>query len=74
MIKLHKQKHKVEFSNTKLLLQVHDELIFETSESKLENIKYLISKIMITAHEPLVKLDVPIVVSQGNGTNWEEAH
>ena len=29
---------------------------------------------MITAHEPLVKLDVPIVVSQGNGTNWEEAH
>ena len=74
MIKLHKQKNKVEFSNTKLLLQVHDELIFETSESKLENIKYLISNIMITAHEPLVKLDVPIVVSQGNGTNWEEAH
>ena len=74
MIKLYSFRSKNEFNKTKLLLQVHDELVFETSETDLEIIKNLIVKIMINAHLPIIKLDVPLEVSFGEGKNWEEAH
>ena len=74
MIKIYSFRSKNEFTNTKLLLQVHDELVFETSETNLEIIKNLIVKIMISAHSPIIKLDVPLEVSFGEGKNWEEAH
>ncbi len=74
MIKIYSFRNKHEFNKTKLLLQVHDELVFETSETNLENIKNLIVKVMISAHSPIIKLDVPLEVSFGEGKNWEEAH
>ncbi len=74
MIKIYGLKNKHEFLKTKLLLQVHDELVFETSETNLETIKKSIVKIMMYAHEPLIKLNVPLEVSFGEGKNWEEAH
>ena len=55
MIKIHSLRNKHEFLKTKLLLQVHDELVFETSDTNLETIKNLIVKIMMHAHAPLIK-------------------
>ena len=53
---------------SKMILQVHDELIFETSE--LEKLKKMVVYEMSNA----VKLDVPLLVDAGTGNNWFEAH
>ena len=74
MIKLYKIKHQDIFSKTAMLLQVHDELVFETAENNIENIKAIIVDIMMNAHKPLIKLDIPLAISVGEGKNWEEAH
>ena len=74
MIKLYKIKHKDAFSKTAMLLQVHDELVFETAETDMKKIKNIITDIMMNAHKPIIKLDIPLAVSVGEGKNWEEAH
>ena len=58
----------------KMLLQVHDELIFEVSKDALSETTEVVRKIMEKASEPVVKLDVPLVVDAGFGDNWSEAH
>jgi len=58
----------------KMLLQVHDELIFEVSKDALNETTEVVRKIMEKASEPVVKLDVPLVVDAGFGDNWSEAH
>ena len=58
----------------KMLLQVHDELIFEVSKVALNETTEVVRKIMEKASEPVVKLDVPLVVDAGFGDNWSEAH
>lgn len=55
---------------TKMLLQVHDELVFEVPDNELETIKTPILEIMETAFE----LDVPLKVSANTGKTWGEAH
>lgn len=55
---------------TKMLLQVHDELVFEVPESEQEQAAALIKKAM----ESAIQLDVPIKVDVGMGKNWLEAH
>lgn len=55
---------------SKMILQVHDELIFETVVSELEDLKKLVLNEMSNA----VKLDVPLKVDCGTGRNWFEAH
>ena len=54
----------------KMVMQVHDELVFEISEDILAiseaKIDYLMSHAM--------KLDVPLIVEIGRGNNWDEAH
>ena len=74
MIKIYKFKYKDSLSKTKMLLQVHDELVFETSDTDIKKIKNLITDVMMNAHQPLIKLDIPLAVSFGEGKNWEEAH
>ena len=74
MIKLYKIKSDPIFKNTSLLLQVHDELIFESAETNINALKNKITDIMMHAHQPLLKLDIPLIVSFGKGSNWEEAH
>ena len=58
----------------KMLLQVHDELIFEVSEDAVEETISVARDIMQGAAEPAIKLDVPLVVDAGIGDNWAEAH
>jgi DNA polymerase-1 len=54
----------------RMLLQVHDELVFECPEDELERAKPIIKNAM----ESAMKLDVPVEVEMGVGTNWLEAH
>ena len=58
----------------KMLLQVHDELIFEVNKDALSETTEVVRKIMEKASEPVVKLDVPLVVDAGFGNNWADAH
>lgn len=55
---------------SKMLLQVHDELVFDVHNSELEKIQPMIKHEM----ENAFKLDVPLVVEIGLGKNWLEAH
>ncbi|MGD2128507.1 MAG: DNA polymerase I [Lysobacterales bacterium] len=53
-----------------LVMQVHDELVFEVSKDGLETLRKAVEKRMERAAE----LDVPLVVDTGYGPNWDEAH
>ena len=55
---------------TKMLLQVHDELVFESPPDELEHLKSSLPDLMGS----IAKLKVPLIVSIGVGDNWEEAH
>jgi DNA polymerase-1 len=55
---------------TKLLLQVHDELVLEVAEAELDFVKEHLNRIMTT----VAALSVPLEVGIGIGDNWEEAH
>jgi DNA polymerase-1 len=57
-----------------MLLQVHDELVFEVDESAVDDLIGTAKSVMEGAAEPVVKLDVPLVVDAGQGSNWAEAH
>ena len=53
-----------------MILQVHDELVFETSEAEREALAYLVRERM----EQVADLSVPLTVDLGHGANWREAH
>lgn len=55
---------------SKLVLQVHDELVFDVLQSELENVKQIAREEM----ENAVSLSVPLTVDLGTGNNWLEAH
>jgi DNA polymerase-1 len=55
---------------TKLIMQVHDELVLEVPGAELELVKPAVEKLMTG----VAKLDVPLVVDAGVGENWEKAH
>lgn len=58
----------------KMLLQVHDELLFEVPEAAVAETIETVKSVMEGAAEPVVKLDVPLIVDAGQGNNWAEAH
>jgi DNA polymerase I len=58
----------------RMLLQVHDELIFEVPEASVAETTDIVRRVMEGASMPAVKLDVPLVVDAGQGLNWAEAH
>ncbi|MBC7163650.1 MAG: DNA polymerase I [Roseovarius sp.] len=58
----------------KMLLQVHDELIFEVEEAAADRLIEVAREVMQSAPHPAVHLDVPLVVDAGQGANWAEAH
>lgn len=58
----------------RMLLQVHDELVFEVPEGDVEAATAVIREVMATAAEPAVKLDVPLGVDIGSGASWGAAH
>jgi len=55
---------------TRLVMQVHDELVLEVPESELERVKANVPGLMTN----VAKLDVPLVAEPGVGVNWDEAH
>jgi DNA polymerase-1 len=56
--------------DVKMIMQVHDELIFEVAEKDLEEAQAKIVDIMQNSS----KIDVPLLVEAGVGDNWDEAH
>ena len=58
----------------KMLLQVHDELIFEVEEGAVDDLITAARDVMENASDPAVKLDVKLAVDAGQGANWAEAH
>jgi DNA polymerase I len=69
MVKIH-GKLKNEGYRSKMILQVHDELIFEAVPGELDKLK----KMVVHEMSDAVKLDVPLMVDCGTGKNWLEAH
>ncbi|WP_348797615.1 DNA polymerase I [Flavobacterium adhaerens] len=69
MINIHKRLTEENWKS-KMLLQVHDELVFDVHNSELEKIQPMIKQEM----ENAVKLEVPLEVEIGLGKNWLEAH
>jgi DNA polymerase-1 len=60
--------------NAQMLLQVHDELVFEVPEDEVERTLPVITKVMEEAPLPALSLSVPIAVEARAADNWEEAH
>src|SRR5690606_14072743 len=60
--------------NAQMLLQVHDELVFELPEAEVEAAIPVIRKVMENAAMPAVALRVPLVVEARSAANWDEAH
>ncbi len=58
----------------KMLLQVHDELLFEVSQDGVDQLIEAARDVMEGASDPAVKLDVKLDVDAGRGANWAEAH
>jgi DNA polymerase-1 len=58
----------------RMLLQVHDELVFEVPDGREEEAAAVIRKVMASAAEPAMKLDVPLDVEVGWGEHWGAAH
>ncbi|NMB02823.1 MAG: DNA polymerase I [Firmicutes bacterium] len=67
MLKVNRALQEAEL-DTKLLLQVHDELVFEVPEEELSTVAYLVKAEM----EQVIKLDVPLVVDVSYGRNWRD--
>jgi DNA polymerase-1 len=57
-------------SEASLILQVHDELVFEVPLAELENIKTIVREKM----ENAIILDLPVIVDIGSGPSWGDAH
>ena len=58
----------------KMLLQVHDELIFEVAGDEVDATIPLVKKVMIDAPFPALQLQVPLQVDAQSADNWDEAH
>jgi len=55
---------------SRLIMQVHDELVIETENQELDLVKNEVKKIM----ESVLNLRIPLKVDIGAGKNWDEAH
>ena len=73
MIVLSKNSELIELE-TKMLLQVHDELIFETKKENSLKAMKIIKEEMENAHNPILKIKVPLIADTSFGKNWDEAH
>ncbi|OGV08267.1 MAG: DNA polymerase I [Stygiobacter sp. RIFOXYC12_FULL_38_8] len=69
MIKIHDALTKKKFSS-KMVLQVHDELVFDAHKDEIDDLQQLVKELM----EGALPLQVPIIVETGIGDNWLDAH
>jgi DNA polymerase-1 len=58
----------------RMLLQVHDELVFEAPEAETEAVIAVARRVMERAAEPAVSISVPLVVEARAAANWDDAH
>ena len=70
MLLVHDWISKPERTGIKMIMQVHDELVFEIEQSKIEQYIPELTKLM----ESAAKLNVPLIAEAGKGQNWEQAH
>lgn len=61
-------------SPARMLLQVHDELLFEVPQEAVEDSASVIRDVMENAAKPAVEITVPLVAEAGQGSNWAKAH
>jgi DNA polymerase-1 len=66
--------HKARLEDTRMLLQVHDELVFEARQDEVDKALKTIAAVMEKAAEPAVQMKVPIHVDAKAADNWEAAH
>ena len=60
--------------SARMLLQVHDELVFEASEAEADATIAVAKQVMERAAEPAVALTVPLIVEARAAANWDDAH
>jgi DNA polymerase-1 len=60
--------------SVRMLLQVHDELVFEARDAQVDNALGIVTGVMEKAAEPAVRLSVPVQVDAKAAANWEAAH
>lgn len=60
--------------DVRMLLQVHDELVFELPEGDVDAASPVIERVMAEAAQPAVTLDVPLAIDIGTGKSWDAAH
>jgi DNA polymerase-1 len=65
---------KAGLEGVRMLLQVHDELVFEVPDGREQEAAEVIQRVMGSAAEPALTLDVPLDVEVGWGANWGAAH
>ena len=73
MVKIHKNLFNYK-NDVSMLMQVHDELVFEIKENSIDKYSKIIQEIMEHANLPKVSLNVNLKVDTGFGDNWAEAH
>ncbi len=69
MVRIHRWLEK-DSPDARMIMQVHDELVFEVAEDNLDQVRKKVVEHMSAA----AKLDVPLVVEAGIGSDWDEAH
>jgi DNA polymerase-1 len=74
MVRMGPALEKAGLSRVRMLLQVHDELVFELPGGDVERAKPVIEQVMAHAAEPLVHLSVPLGIEIGTGPSWGAAH
>jgi DNA polymerase I len=74
MIRMQPALDAAKLKSARMLLQVHDELVFEVAEADTAKLIKTARHVMETASEPVVKLSVPIRVDAKAAQNWDEAH
>ncbi|MFA7440875.1 MAG: DNA polymerase I [Sphingomonadaceae bacterium] len=74
MVRMEPALHDAGLTNTRMLLQVHDELVFEVAAAEAERAAVIIRRVMEAAAAPALKLSVPLGVEIGTGPNWGAAH
>ena len=70
MIEVHKWIQTEPNIKGKMIMQVHDELVFEVPNNEVQTFKKIIPKLMAE----VASLSVPLIADMGEGDNWEKAH
>ena len=74
MVRMTPALEEARLGHVRMLLQVHDELVFELPEGDVEAASKVIERVMATAAQPAVELSVPLGVDIGTGKSWGAAH